>query len=101
MPQLASWQRSLADSLTVALVFSGDADEIARLSEQHDLQIALVQRTDETFTDYGMRATPSAVLVDVDGAIASAPAEGGPPIEALIRAAVAQARPAALVVHHA
>jgi thiol-disulfide isomerase/thioredoxin/uncharacterized membrane protein YphA (DoxX/SURF4 family) len=96
LPQLAGWQTALADSVTVAAIFSGDAGEIERLSDEHGLGLALAQQADETFLEYGLRATPSAVVVDAEGLVASAPAEGASPIEALIRAtaAPAAARPA-------
>jgi thiol-disulfide isomerase/thioredoxin/uncharacterized membrane protein YphA (DoxX/SURF4 family) len=96
LPTLAGWQQSLADSLTLSAIFSGEAAEIERLSDEHELSLVLAQDVDEAFTLYALRATPSAVLIDSDGVIAGAPAEGVSAIEALIRSALAQA---ALVVH--
>jgi thiol-disulfide isomerase/thioredoxin len=96
---LARWQRSLAGTLTLAAIFSGEAAEVERLSLENDLSTVLGQATDETFIAYALRATPSAVLIDADGVIAGAPAEGVPAIEALIRAAVAQSEPRGIVVH--
>lgn len=92
LPALARWQQSLADTLTLAAIFSGEAGEVERLSEEHELSTALAQEMDETFTSYALRATPSGVLIDADGVIAAAPAEGVPAIEALIRSALAGAK---------
>lgn len=93
LPALARWQQSLADTLTLAAIFSGEAGEVERLSEEHELGTVLAQDVDETFTEYALRATPSGVLIGADGVISGAPAEGAPAIEALIRSGVAGAKP--------
>ena len=99
LPMLARWQESLADNLALTAVFSGEREAIDRLCKEHDLSAALAQESDEVFGLYALRATPSAVLIDTDGTIAGAPAEGVPAIEALIRSALAQSEPRQLVVH--
>ena len=99
LPALARWQESLTDSVTLAAIFSGEAEEIERLCQENELSRVLAQEADETFTAYALRATPSAVLIDANGVIAGAPAEGVPAIEALIRSAVAQSEPRGIVVH--
>jgi len=99
LPTLAGWQASLAESVSLPAVFVGERDEVERLSDEHGLTLALAQEGMETFEAYALRATPSGVLIDEAGVIASAPAEGVPAIEALIRAAAARARPTALIVH--
>jgi thiol-disulfide isomerase/thioredoxin/uncharacterized membrane protein YphA (DoxX/SURF4 family) len=97
LPSLAQWQDSLTGSVTLAAIFAGDRDEIEQLSEEHELSLVLAQDGADTFERYGLRATPSAVLVSADGLIGGAPAEGPPAIEALIRTAVG-ANPAELVI---
>jgi uncharacterized membrane protein YphA (DoxX/SURF4 family)/thiol-disulfide isomerase/thioredoxin len=99
LPTLARWQESLSDSLALATIFSGERQEIEKLCEEHQLSLALAQENDEIFTLYKLRATPSGVLVDADGAIASLPAEGVPAIEALVRSSLAGATPARLALH--
>jgi len=99
LPTLARWQQSLVGSLTLAAIFSGEEAEVERLSTEHELSTALLQAAEETFTAYALRATPSAVLIDAEGVIAGAPAEGVPAIEALIRSAVAQSEAPGMVVH--
>jgi len=101
LPSLSHWQDSLSTSVTLAAIFEGEREEIERLSGEHDLRVALAQVDRDTFDLYSLRATPSAVLVDADGAIAGAPAEGVVAIEALIRTAAADARPIEFVIERA
>ena len=102
LPTLARWQESLGDVLTMPAVFSGAREEVDRLCEEHELGSALAQENDEVFELYALRATPSAVLLSTDGSIASAPAEGLPAIEALIRSALVSVHePNRLLVHSA
>lgn len=98
LPSLARWQDSLAESVTLAAIFAGERRDIERLSEEHELRLALAQEGTEAVELYALRATPSAVLVGTDGVIAGAPAEGVPAVEALIRTTVARPRPVELVV---
>ena len=98
LPTLAGWQASLVDSVSLPAIFAGERTEVERLSAEHGLSLVLAQDGEELFNLYALRATPSGVLIDSDGAIAGAPAEGVPAIEALIRSAVS---PAPLVVHQA
>jgi hypothetical protein len=99
LPTLARWQEALADTLTLSAIFSGEAAQIERLSEEHELSGALAQEHNETFAAFALRATPSAVLIEPGGLIAAAPAQGVPAIEALIRSTVAQSAPAEIVIH--
>lgn len=100
MPSLARWQETLSESLAVAAIFSGEQAEIERQSDAHGFTLAMAQEDDETFRTYALRGTPSAVLVDSEGVIAGAPAEGAPAIESLVRITVARSGPAQLLVHH-
>jgi thiol-disulfide isomerase/thioredoxin len=93
-PILARWQDLVSHSLTIAAVFAGPHGDIERLAEEHELTLALAQERREVFAAYSLRATPSGVLVDADGRIAAAPAEGTAAIEALIRSALAAKDPA-------
>lgn len=98
LPSLARWQDSLAGSVTLAALFAGEREDVERLSEEHELRVALAQDDTGTFQLYRLRATPTAVLVDADRLIAGAPAEGPPAIEALVRTAVAGSGPSELVI---
>jgi thiol-disulfide isomerase/thioredoxin/uncharacterized membrane protein YphA (DoxX/SURF4 family) len=88
LPLLAGWQDALANTITLPVIFSGERADIERIATNEGLSIALAQHASEVFSLYALRATPSAVLIDGDGRIASAPVEGAPAIEALIRTAV-------------
>jgi uncharacterized membrane protein YphA (DoxX/SURF4 family)/thiol-disulfide isomerase/thioredoxin len=98
LPELARWQVSLSDSLTLATIFSGDRAEVERLADEHSLITALAQEQNEIFDLYALRATPSAVEISASGAIVNVPAEGPPAIEALVRAVLARAQPQRLIV---
>jgi thiol-disulfide isomerase/thioredoxin/uncharacterized membrane protein YphA (DoxX/SURF4 family) len=101
LPSLGHWQDALSSSVRLATIFEGEREEIERLSAEHELNLVMAQRERETFELYGLRATPSAVLIGDDGAIAAAPAEGVPAIEALIRTVAAESRPFELAVERA
>jgi thiol-disulfide isomerase/thioredoxin len=98
LPALARWQQSLAETLTLAAIFSGEPAEIERLSEEHELSIVVAQEADEVFSSYALRATPSAMLIDAGGSIAAGPAEGVPAIEALMRSAMTPSAPGLIAV---
>jgi uncharacterized membrane protein YphA (DoxX/SURF4 family)/thiol-disulfide isomerase/thioredoxin len=99
LPALAQWQETLSESLSLLAIFSGERSEVERLCAQHDVSAAIAQQDNETFTLYALRATPSAVLIDANGVIAAAPAEGVPAIEALIRTRLAPSGPVELAVN--
>ena len=88
LPLLAGWQDALANTITLPVIFSGERGDIERIATNEGLSIALAQHASEVFSLYALRATPSAVLIDGDGRIASTPVEGASAIEALIRSAV-------------
>lgn len=99
LPMLSRWQESLAPSLALAAIFSGEQAEVDRLSEEHGLGLVLGQESNQTFELYGLRATPSAVLIGADGLIGGAPAEGVPAIEALIRVALSRDAPSTALTY--
>jgi thiol-disulfide isomerase/thioredoxin/uncharacterized membrane protein YphA (DoxX/SURF4 family) len=101
LPSLAHWQDALSGSVVVAAIFEGAREDVERVSAAHGLSPVLAQKEQEAFELYALRATPSAVLIDDDGAIAGAPAEGVTAIEALVRTAAAQSRPFELVEERA
>jgi hypothetical protein len=98
LPSLAHWQDALSGSVTVAAIFEGAREDVERVSAEYGLSPVLGQKEQEAFGLYALQATPSAVLIDGDGAIAGAPAEGVTAIEALVRTAAAAPRPVELIV---
>jgi peroxiredoxin/uncharacterized membrane protein YphA (DoxX/SURF4 family) len=95
-PDIAGWQRELADRLTVAPVSSGPADD----SVADGLEWALIQEKREVSDEYDARGTPAAVLVAPDGQIVSRVAGGADAIRDLVAyaadAEVPAAKPAGL-----
>ncbi len=76
LPELAALQREHADSLRIALISRGDRDANLAHARKHDLADVLLQSDREVSERYQINGTPSAVLIDGDGSIAS-PVYGG------------------------
>jgi methylamine dehydrogenase accessory protein MauD len=89
MPDVARWQREHADELTVALLSDGDPERVRADAAEHGVVNVLVDETLAAYEAYGANGTPSAVLVDADGTIASWLAAGGEWIETLVEEALA------------
>jgi peroxiredoxin len=85
---LASWQRRLADRITIVIAATGSAHELRALSEAYGLRNLLVDSESELFELYRAWATPSALLVTADGKVASAMQATTAMVETLIRRAL-------------
>ena len=95
-PDVARWQREHAD-LTIAVIERGH-ERAGPATDEHGRTVVLLQEDDKVASAYSAIGTPSAVLVDVDGRIASGLAPG----EAAIRLLVGEleyAEPAAWREH--
>ena len=88
LPRVGSWQRELADELTVAVVSRGSVSGTRDFSDEHRLRHVLVQAGDAISLDYRVHGMPGAVLVGADGRIASDVALGEKPVEALVDSVV-------------
>jgi peroxiredoxin/uncharacterized membrane protein YphA (DoxX/SURF4 family) len=84
-PDLARWQRTLADRITIAVISSGSPRDNRPVADEHGLVNVLLERDDEIMTAYRIRATPTAVLVTSRGEVGSEPVQTDRAIEALIR----------------
>ena len=84
-PEVARWQRDHAGELTIAVVESERED---RGPDEHGRRHILLQRESEVADLYRAQGTPTAVLIDRDGAIAGPVAAGGTQIEAVVAEAV-------------
>jgi thiol-disulfide isomerase/thioredoxin/uncharacterized membrane protein YphA (DoxX/SURF4 family) len=92
MPELQRWNAALADRVTFVVVSNGGlpAEQIAdHLRPLGDEVVALVQEANEVADTYRVLATPTALVIDSDGMIASASAGGPDEIEALVRVVLA------------
>lgn len=77
MPDIAQWQSSLSQAVTVAVISSGSIDENREKAETHGLQNVLLQEGFEVLDAYGGGGTPSAIALTADG-IVSSELGGGP-----------------------
>ena len=89
LPKLHQWQQSLNESLTIAIISTGTAEENAAL-EEHGLDDVLLQEDFEVGDAYAVNYTPSGVVVSREGRIASNRAEMEHAIEPLVRLALRQ-----------
>jgi peroxiredoxin len=95
LPEVAAWQSAHAARLSIAIVSRGSYETNGRKAKEHQLSNLLVQTDREAAEAYGAPATPSAVLIDVQGAVAE-PAALGP---AAIRRLVARVTRSPELVH--
>jgi uncharacterized membrane protein YphA (DoxX/SURF4 family)/peroxiredoxin len=85
LPRLAEWQKTLAEQLTIAVLSEGSLSVNRAIREEHGIADFLLQRRSEVYEAYEARGTPSAVVVDSDGTIATTAPLGQLAIEELIR----------------
>jgi peroxiredoxin len=88
LSDLARWQATLPDRVTIALVGTGKKEELRELAEAYGLNNMLVQDEAEVFHAYRAAATPSVVIVGTDGEIASPTRATHALVETLLRRAV-------------
>lgn len=101
-PEVARWQRDHADELTVAVIERGRDGRGPTSADEHGRRNILFQRESEVADLYRAQGTPTAVLIERDGAITSAVAAGGNQIEVLVAQTVdglEPRSPGALTVH--
>jgi peroxiredoxin len=92
LPDLARWQRTVSETVALLVVSDGEMEPNIALADETGLDSLLVARQTRVRAQYDVTATPSAVLVDRDGTIATAAAVGAPAIEALVRIALRRQR---------
>lgn len=76
LPDVAGWQRDHAGRLTVVVIAGGAEARNREKAERHGLERVLVQSERDVSDAYRAYGTPTAVVVGVDGLIAS-PVVGG------------------------
>ncbi|MDQ3660350.1 MAG: redoxin domain-containing protein [Actinomycetota bacterium] len=84
MPEITGWQREQAGKLRVALLNSGNADDIRAKASDHGLTDVLLDSDGHVAQTYQFGGTPSAVIVNPDGTIGSPLAAGADAIRALV-----------------
>jgi uncharacterized membrane protein YphA (DoxX/SURF4 family)/peroxiredoxin len=83
LPDVAAWQTSAAP-LTVAVLSRGSTEANERKLQPLGIRNVLLQKKQEVAEQYHTIATPSAVLVDPDGRVASSVAAGPEAIRRLV-----------------
>jgi peroxiredoxin len=84
LPDLGRWQHQHAKELTLVVVNRGRPETIRAQCAKHALGQVLFQRKREVMESYRAYGTPSAVVVQADGAIGSPLAQGPESIRALV-----------------
>jgi peroxiredoxin len=87
VPEVARWQRDSSSELTIAVVTEGTAEENRAKYEAHGISQVLVQQKREVAEVYQAWGTPAAVLIERDGTICSALAQGAESIRRLVAGA--------------
>ncbi|MCO5220173.1 MAG: redoxin domain-containing protein [Thermomicrobiales bacterium] len=97
LPDIGKWQREHAGKLNIALISSGSPEENRVKAAEHGISTILLQENRSVSNEYKAVGTPSAVLIDRNGRIASPVSGGGDAIRQLLGSAtgLAAARPAA------
>ncbi len=78
------WLDDLARGSALAVVTRGSAEENRAKAAEHGVRPVLLQREDEVADAYQAHGTPSAVLVNADGTIASPVRSGAEAIRDLV-----------------
>jgi uncharacterized membrane protein YphA (DoxX/SURF4 family)/peroxiredoxin len=88
LPELARWHDTVTERLALTLVAPVQAMQAEALAREHALTDVLIDEQATVMHAYGVRGTPSAILVASDGTVRSAPVDGRTAIESLIRLAL-------------
>jgi peroxiredoxin len=88
LPEVGRWQEEHAHKLTLALISRGEVEENKIKTQEHGLSNVLLQKDWEVSESFEVQGTPSAVLIDSDGKIASPVAGGAEGIRGLLSYAV-------------
>jgi uncharacterized membrane protein YphA (DoxX/SURF4 family)/peroxiredoxin len=88
MPDLARWQATLAERITILLLSGGSIRDSRAIAERYGLENMIVQDDLQMSKRYRARAMPSVVIVGPDGRIASRTYYTRMMTEAVIRSAL-------------
>lgn len=84
VPDIASWQRDLAEDATIAIIAEGSASANRAKLEPFGIKTVLIQEGREIAEQYQAYGTPAAVVVAASGSMASYVAQGGDAIRTLV-----------------
>jgi uncharacterized membrane protein YphA (DoxX/SURF4 family) len=91
--KLARWQEVFADRLTVTVISAGSVQLADGVWDEYGID-ALFDARDEVSRAYLLKSTPTALIVEPDGRIGSAPSAGVHGVEVLMRLALQDFQPA-------
>jgi thiol-disulfide isomerase/thioredoxin/uncharacterized membrane protein YphA (DoxX/SURF4 family) len=87
-PEVARWRKSLADRVTMVVISDGDPEVVrsrwAELGDEH----VLLDPEDDMLKAYGLASTPTSLVIDRNGLIASTPYSGILGAEVIVRRAL-------------
>ena len=90
LPEIEAWQKELEGKINFVFISSGQAKENLDKFAGGNLKQILLQKDREVSTLFGALWTPTALLVNADGTIASHPAAGDAAIRELVEKTKAQ-----------
>jgi uncharacterized membrane protein YphA (DoxX/SURF4 family)/peroxiredoxin len=88
MPDVARWSTSLSDRLTMVVISDGDQEQVRGRWEELGVEYVLLDPNEEILQAYGLAATPTCLVIDRNGLIASTPSSGILGVEVLVRRAL-------------
>lgn len=89
LPEVAAWQHEHDDQLDIVVVSTGTTEANRTYGQDHGLVRVLCDEHDIAAEAFGVRGTPSAVLIDPTSRTAGRPATGAPAIRSLVGTTVA------------
>jgi len=98
LPEIETWQNELKEKLNFVFISSGNARENLDKLAGETLKQILLQKDRETILDFGAQWTPTAILVNADGTIASRAAVGDKAIRELMEMIKTQINEAGLLL---
>jgi hypothetical protein len=84
LPEMAAWQRASEGQFTLGVITQAPVGEYHRMLGEAGIRHVLVQQGTEINDAFGIRLSPSAVLIAPDGTIAGGVAEGALALRALV-----------------
>jgi peroxiredoxin len=90
LPEIEAWHEELKDKINFVFISSGKAKENSDKFASENLKQILLQKDREVATLFGALWTPTALLINVDGTIASRVAAGDAAIRELVEKIKAQ-----------
>ena len=88
MPDVARWRAALDERLTMVVISDGEPEDVRARWEEHGVDQVLLDPSGDVLRAYDLAATPTALLIEPDGVIASTPSSGILGVEVLVRHAL-------------